>query len=61
MNCYVIELNFFHNEIISHCLENGTILQTSGQQMQLDAATLTHYFPSKSQNLVFERLNCEPF
>jgi hypothetical protein len=30
MNCYVIYLNFFHNEIISFCLENGTILQTSG-------------------------------
>jgi hypothetical protein len=29
-NWYVIILNFFHNEIISFCLENGTILQTSG-------------------------------
>jgi hypothetical protein len=31
MNYYVIELNFFHNEIILFCPENGTILQTSGK------------------------------
>jgi hypothetical protein len=30
MNYYVIYFSFFHNEIISFCLENGTILQTSG-------------------------------
>jgi hypothetical protein len=29
MNCYVIELNFSHNEILSLCLENGTILQAT--------------------------------
>jgi hypothetical protein len=29
MNYYVLKLNFFHNEIISFCLENGTILQTA--------------------------------
>jgi hypothetical protein len=30
INYYFICLNFFHNEIISFCLENGTILKASG-------------------------------
>jgi hypothetical protein len=49
--------NFFHNEIISFCLENGTILQTSGIKKSLFAI---RYYTYKSHGLLLEELSNKP-